>query len=115
MAVHQTLPLLAEVGLACEPIIQPEQLDYYYGYIHGRGLSFTLKPWANREIPAMYEWFSMSFIPGAYLKQTSPPYKPTTIRLTATIYQKLPCVLQTHSTWIIFAPAQFHADARVWQ
>ena len=43
-AVHQTLPLFAEVGLACEPIGQPEQIDYYYGYIHGRGLSFTLKP-----------------------------------------------------------------------
>ena len=32
MAVHQTLPLLAEMGLAYETIIQPEQLDYYYGY-----------------------------------------------------------------------------------
>ena len=27
----------------------------------------------------MYEWFSLSFIPGAYLKQTSPPYKPATV------------------------------------
>ena len=37
----------------------------------------------------MYEWFSLSYIPGAYLKQTSPPYKPETIRLTASIYQEV--------------------------
>ena len=32
-------------------------------------------------MPAMYEWFSLSSIPGAYLKQTSQPYKPATVRL----------------------------------
>ena len=53
--------------------------------------SFTLKPWANRgvPVPAMYEWFSLSFIPDAYLTQTSPLYKPATVRLTASIYQEV--------------------------
>ena len=109
-AVHQTLPLFSEVVLACEPIIQPEQLLLW---VHGRGLSFTLKPWANRGIPAMHEWFNLSFIPGAYLKQTSPPYKPATIRLTASNYQEVAVRAVRHSTWVVFALAQFHADARV--
>ena len=67
------------------------QLEQLLLWLHGRGLSFTLKPWANRGIPAMYmyEWFSLSFIPGAYMKQTSPPYKPATVRLTALIYQEV--------------------------
>ena len=54
----------------------------------------------------MYEWFSLSFIPGAYLKQTSPPYKPATIRLTGSIYQEV-AVRAANA----FAPSQFHADA----
>ena len=33
MAVHQALPLFAEVGLVCEPIVQPEQIDYYAIYM----------------------------------------------------------------------------------
>ena len=37
----------------------------------------------------MYDWFSLSFIPDAYLKQTLPPYKPATVRLTASIYQEV--------------------------
>ena len=37
----------------------------------------------------MYEWFSLSFISGAYLKQTSPPYKPVTVRLIASINQEV--------------------------
>ena len=85
MAVHLTLPLFAEVGLACELIIILTRAAT--NMATRVWASFTLKLWANRgvPVPAMYEWFSLSFIPDAYLKQTSPPYKPATIRLTASV------------------------------
>ena len=73
--VHLTLTLFAEVGLACELII----------ILTGAATTMAtwLKPWANRgvPVPAMYEWFSLLFIPDAYLKQTSPPYKPATVSI----------------------------------
>ena len=46
------------------------QLDYGYTSM---GL-VTLKPWASRGILAVYERSSLSFMNGAYLKQTSPMY-----------------------------------------
>ena len=47
--------------------LQPEQLLLLW--LHGHGLSFTLKPQANsRGIPAVHEWFSL-LIPGAYLSK----------------------------------------------
>ena len=62
----------------------------------------------------MYEWFSLSFIPGAYLKQTLQPYKPATVRLKVSIYQEV-AMHAANAIWVAFAPAQFHADVRVWQ
>ena len=42
-AVHQTFPLFREVDLACEPIIQPEQLLLW---LHGVGYASQ----SNREL-----------------------------------------------------------------
>ena len=58
-------------------LIQPEQLLLC---LHRHGLSFTLKLWASRGIPAVYEWSSLLFIPRAYLKQILSPYKPVLSR-----------------------------------
>ena len=86
-------------------------LSHCISYYHYIGMSFTLKPWATylacRRIPVMYEWSSLH---GAHLKvlwlaaavlSHSHPTDTHSIDLSRS---KVPCMLWTHSTWVIFAP-----------
>ena len=82
--------------------------------VYGHGLSLTLKLWTCRWDPAVYEQSSWSFMHKAYLKNTPPScilLSHAAIRLITDLSGgKLLYMLQTHSTWVVFAPSLFHTE-----
>jgi len=71
----------------------------------------------------VYEWSSLLFMPGTYLKQTSPPYIllsvtcslpcHTTVRLIAYRFVRKKVAMHAINR-NVFTPALFHANATVW-
>ena len=84
-------------------------------WLNWHGLSFTVKPWASRRIPAMYERSCQvrTWTQRTYSRSCSLSLVPCLVTQSSHSYHssesKLLCVLPMHSTGIVFAIAFFHA------
>ena len=90
-----------ELSITCILLLQPLLFIKNFTFLNTqkfRPNNWILKPWASGEIPALYDRFSLLFIHGAYLKQTSPTYiLPLFCHLAACLVMR-PGLLRSHQT-----------------